>query len=170
MASSLSGNVLTGDDSEKEQKLNNIDKMTQQDVKDLLAKGKTLFDIIRNDKNANYTALFFLVVQVLDEFAKADLTVDNIDNYRNNIKDAITQPEAQKNYKENIDKLVNTEDFKDNDPDLSNFMQAMQPFFFRQGGSGRKVMSGSGKPKHNLRKVNKVYHQLGYSHPKYQTY
>lgn len=169
MSSSLSGNVLTGDDSAKEQKLNNIDKLTQQNVADLLKTATNSFDIIRKEQG-KYPALWTLIVQNLDVFRDADPDPDTLKNAINEIKIEIQKPEIQQDYQNEIKKLqeIPDDDIKDPD-DRPEFIQALQPFFFPLRGSGRKVMSGSGKPKHNLRKVNKVHHQVGYSN-KYQTY
>jgi len=170
MASSLSGNVLTGDDSAaKEQVFDNIDKMPLKVFTDFFNNEENKKIIAAIDKQKadvdkpNVMSLFNLLMY-LDKAEKADpVDASNLANAKEDLKEEISKPGNQKAYKDGLVELK-----VDDDKDLANFSKDMQPFFFPQGGSGRKVMSGSGKP--HLRKVNQVYHQVGRSNPKYQAY
>jgi hypothetical protein len=182
-AAGAAGAVIEQKDEEKEKERVNtqIDGLTDTDLTDLFDKNLNLIELAVKDQ-ATYRELasFFVTFFQANDFSNLEAKVQNYQSLKQSAKalkgdeikfiqgrkDEMKQDLTNKDYINKLEKNVNDTLSPDQQ---KQFNDAFNIFFLKQGGAGRK-MSGSGKPKHNLRKVNKVYHQLGYSNNKYQAY
>jgi hypothetical protein len=162
-----------------------IDSLTNEDVTKLLTDNLDLIDVtLLNEPSLKVGCDFFTI---LFQAGNNDGLRAKIVNIKDLIKqkilsaDEVKLDQAGKNelktFCTNINNNKQLQKEIDNDATTSGdesykiaFYDKFGIFFLKQGGAGRK-MSGSGKPKYSSRKVNKVYHQVGYSNKyKYPTY